>query len=157
MHIPANMGAVTIRDRGAVLRFNPVGLVEVYGQNPVVRRTGRALLAARLFVGFNVGSKPTWTVNTLAKRVLAIRKAQGRAAGASFVIQKGIWQEVGKPPVKEDSAQVIIINDEGLDRPQFTTDMIDLAEQLARGMKQDSIYLDIQNKGIVIDSLTVTP
>src|SRR4029077_457237 len=137
----------TFKPRGEVKEINPASKA-----NPVKRRTGDQLLAARFFVGLNVGDKPTHSFEDVIKAVTDIRKG-----AASFIAQRGVYAPHVGPRVEEDSVQILIFNDAGINREAFTDEMIILGEELAAKLKQEEIYLDIQNRGIVEDSFTVTP
>lgn len=163
MRIDAALGPTTIRSREGTVRFVPRGSIYEYGprRNPATRREGPSLLSARLFVGLNVGDEERWTVDDVADVVLAARRKQKRSASASFLLQRGIYQPRTKrgyaPAVEEKSVQILIFNDDELSRREFGNEMIKLAEVMARKLRQEVIYLDIQRRGVVVDSYTVKP
>lgn len=160
MIINAYLGPTTLDTRKGVVRFRPDGAIYEEGRvgenlrdNPARRRKGAQLLSARMFVGFNVGSTATWTIDDVIEVVKKVYKG-----GASFIAQQGIYAPVGgrrEPP--EGSAQVLIFNDAGVTRQSFTRRMIAVAERLAAELKQKEIYVDIQDSGVVVDALSVTP
>lgn len=157
--IHADLRTVVVAQRGA--RFKPFGSIETHGGrghgDMALPRTGNRLLAARFFVGFNVDGKPHWTQKDLIRMFTQMRQRQGRTAGATFMTQRGIWQPVGaKLTPDEKGAQVVVLNEDQLNKPQFIREMVDIGEELARRMKQGEIFLDIQKAGVVDKSFTVT-
>jgi hypothetical protein len=149
----AHLGQTRLcHSNGDYFTFKPRGSVKPYAQLWKWRRTVDQLLAARLVVGLNVGDKPTWSFEDVIKAVTDIRKG-----AASFIAQRGVYAPQVGPRVEEDSVQIIIFNDVGVNREAFTDEMIVLGEELAGKLKQEEIYLDIQNRGIVEDSFTVLP
>lgn len=161
-HYVAQLGPTTlVHDDGSSVRFVPKGKLRAIGEwaeeNPAKKRSGNALLAARFFVGFNVGNEPTYTIEDVVEFFAEIRNEQDRDAGASFLIQKGIYQPRGGSRTEEDSAQIIVFNDEGIDEEVFTDEMIVVAEKLAKKMKQEVVILEIQKRGVTVDAYTVTP
>jgi hypothetical protein len=157
----ANLEATTLHGAERSVRFKPVGKIQAHGdfsrENPATRRTGNKLIAARLFVGFNVDNRPVYTLEDVIDIFVRVREEQKRDAGASFLLQKGIYQPRGSARTEEDSAQIVVFNDEALPQEDFAQEMIELAEALAREMDQYEVYLDIQNKGITVESFTITP
>ena len=170
MRIDADMRPITIVERpGGPARFRPIGRIRVISSEAAkevprrwygdarTERKGARLLAARFLVGFNVDGKPRWTEDDLIELFVKIRQKQGRSAGATFIAQRGIWQPVGglRQP-DERGAQIVVLNDDGIDKVTFIEEMSAMGEELARRMKQDAIYLDIQNAGRVIRALVLT-
>jgi hypothetical protein len=150
----AHMGElVVVTCEGRRLRFKQKGTAKSYGAkpNPAIRREGPRLLAARFLVGFNVGGKPKWKLDDLIEVVTDYHKG-----GMSFVAQKGVWAPLDGPRDEEDSAQVIIMNDAGVDKTPFVDGMVTLGETIASRLQQSEVFLDIQERGIVTDSFTVT-
>jgi hypothetical protein len=154
MRLYADLRPIAIPEKG---RFKPVGPLREHGSSRVSgrqSRTGSQLLAARFLIGFNVNREPRWTESDLIQFFIAIREAQGRSAGATFFSQRGIWQPLGgaRDP-DEEGAQILILNEDGLDEEAFTDEMATLGEELARKMEQDVVLLDIQKRGVVVTSL----
>ena len=115
------------------------------------------MLAARLFVGFNVGSRPTWNVDQLVELVERVREDQGEKPDASFVAQRGIYtSSVDGETVTEDGAQVIVLD---LETPeaQFKEEMVQLAEVIARDFEQELVIVEFQKGGLVVQTFGVTP
>lgn len=113
--------------------------------------------AARLIVGFNVEGEAVYTLDDLVELVTAIRTEQGKP-DASFLAQKGVYQhrESGHVVV-EDSAQVLIVDVWGTSQKDFVAEMIQLAEHIAREMRQELVILDIQRNGLTQKVYGVKP
>jgi hypothetical protein len=142
--------------------FRPNGKLLVEGReaiaNPHTWDAKGPIWAARLFVGFNVGNKPRWNVDDLMKVVRRVRKKQKRKPDASFVAQKGIYtsSRTGKS-VEEKGAQVIILNTEGGTMRAFEAEILELAEEIARALKQEEVVVEIQKGGLVKKTFGVEP
>jgi hypothetical protein len=157
MQLHADLRPISIAGKG---RFKPEGRFRTHGSGELsgrTERTGTRLLTARFFVGFNVHGKPHWTEDDLIKFFIEIREKQGRSSGASFLTQRGIWQPLGgRREPDEQGAQIIVLNEDGLDEKTFVNEMAALGEELTRKMDQDAIFLDIQKSGQVIEAMTLT-
>jgi hypothetical protein len=163
MIVNAHLGEVTHKLRsGKTRRFRPTGEVylarsgrlasaEERRDNPVEKITGSGL-SARLFVGLSVGDAPTWTLENVVDAVWTFR-----AGGASFLIQKGIYQDAEGARVSEESVQVVILDFDSQTEEAFTQSMMKLAEHLREKFRQDSVVVEIQRKGVVTDVYSVTP
>ena len=143
--------------------FTPKGKEKLFGRNPADFQVyGVPQNAARLFVGFNVGSKATWNVDDLARLFRRFRSEQRNDAGkpipidSSFVIQKGFYTSNDGEVVYENSSQLIVLSIFGESEHKFAENMIELAGRLARELKQETIILEIQRKGIPIEVFGVT-
>jgi len=161
--IPAYLGeAVHVLNRGRY-RFKPTGEVMFYQasggaahaaegikSNPV-KRFGGGGLAARLFIGLNVGDTPTYSVDDIVDAVGKLFKGS-----VSFVAQKGIYVDENNYKTFEDSVQIIII-DSGSGEAAFKKAMVELGEELAARFQQKEIVLELQKKGIVDSVYGVTP
>lgn len=152
-HVNASLGPTTLHGAHGQKKFKPRGHLHEVGlqENPAVERTGAKLLSGRFFVGFNVGGEPRWSIDDVIDAVTSVR-----SGGASFLVQRGVYAPSSGPRVEEDSAQILIFNDEGLGRRDFTQAMINLGEDLANELEQDEVYLDIQNRGVTVSSYSVT-
>jgi hypothetical protein len=136
--------------------FRPQGGLKVVDEKGVLgslrgaKWTSTDTLAARIIVGFNVGDKPTWTVDDLIPLVRAVRIKQTGDPSASFIAQKGIYQhrDPAKGTVQENGAQVLIIDTVGLPEAQFEDQMIQLAEKITRQFQQETVILEIQRNGV---------
>jgi hypothetical protein len=121
---------------------------------------GPSTVSARLFVGFNVGKKPTWSIDDLVTLVRQTRQRQKRRPDASFVAQKGIYSHTkkGKRPVvvEEDGAQVLIINLPGESAAKFRANMVALAERIVKEFQQAEVVLELQRGGLVEETMGIT-
>ena len=101
-------------------------------------RKGRALHAARIFVGLMVGKTVKWTKADVGRIALRVRRAQGRISNASIISQDGIYEstEDGKA-IFEPSVQLLIMNEDEDKLRRFTRDMAELAKTLGRELHQE--------------------
>jgi hypothetical protein len=143
--------------------FRPNGKLTTVGDaalapNPTSWRAKSPMLAARLFVGFNVGSKPRWHVDDLIRIVKATRKKQGHPQDASFLLQKGVYtsRQSGKT-VTENGSQVVLLNIDGVSLKAFEAEMLALAEGVAEKLKQEEVIVEIQKGGIAVRTFGVVP
>jgi len=162
MRIDANIGTAHWLAPTHHGSFRPNGKLLVEGReaiaNPALWEGKGPVWAARLFVGFNVGKKPRWDVDDLVKVVKRVRKRQEQKPDASFVLQKGIYtsSKTGKT-VDEKGAQVIVLNTTGASQKAFEKQMVELAEEIARSLKQEEVILEIQRSGLVKKTVGVAP
>lgn len=117
--------------------------------------------SARLFVGFSIGDKAIWTMDDMIELVQEIRQRQQARPDASFVSQRGIYSHEDKSQgiVVEDGAQIIIVGDprDNVSEKQFRSEMIELAEEICREFRQESVMLEIQCNGMFKGMGRVTP
>ena len=114
--------------------------------------------AARLFVGFSVHDKPTYTLRDLIDLVRAIRTEQTGDPSASFIAQKGIYAHQQEDlVVEEDGAQVILLNVQGIPAKAFEAQMVDLATQIAEAMQQEEVIVEMQRGGVAQRTIGVGP
>lgn len=154
--------AVDMREfRHHQVRFVPKGPVIEVGStdhakhNPVERQPV-VPLTARLFVGLNVGSVPTWSVEDVIRITQRVRLEQKSAPDASFVLQRGLYTDKSENIVKEDSVQVVVFNF-GDAEDEFEQQMIGLAEALIHELQQEVIYVELQRNGVPYIVLKATP
>lgn len=149
-----NKASISFRPKGKLMLIGGDSLEE----NPERWAEEAPMWAARLFVGFNVGNRPVWTVDDLVKLVRSVRERQGRVADASFLIQKGIYtsQKTGEV-VEEDGAQVIILNLAGVPKNEFRKEVIELAEVIAQVFEQELVIAELQEAGISKETIGVVP
>lgn len=152
---PCNPGALTWQSPVGGCSFRPQGKLRVVDENGALAGLGKAkwtssdTLAARLIVGFNVGSVPTYSIDDLIPLVKAVRLQQTGVPDASFIMQKGIYSHHdGRGVVQEDSAQVLIIDMAGLGEQTFEDQMIELAEVIADKFQQETVIVEVQKNGI---------
>jgi hypothetical protein len=145
----------SFRPNGKLLVVGP----EVANANLAPRwSTSGGMWSARIFVGFNVGGKARWDIDDLIKVVKRVRKKQERSPDASFVAQKGIYTSTATgTTVEENGAQVIILNTAGAKAKDFVAEMLALAEEIARALKQEEVIMEIQRAGLVKKTYGVGP
>lgn len=140
-------------------RFRPQGHLRCYHEGAVpnpAKRLGAGGFSARVFVGLNVGQRKAFSVDDVVKIVWAVRKRQGRSGDASILAQRGIYEDRGGHRVVEQSVQIIVIDFSGQPKKAFTDEMVELAETLRKRMKQETVILEIQRKGVVTDVFSIT-
>lgn len=149
------------RSRG---RFIPDGHFVWYGRknNPEEWGDKGPIWAARLFVGLSIGHDSAWTENDVVRIVKQVRQKQVKRADASFVLQRGLYtQEVKgkKVVVDEQSVQIIILNLAFFKTSpkRFRTQMVALAEKLARDLEQKEVIIEIQRNGLYQETIGVGP
>ncbi len=149
-------GAGSFRPNG---KKHFVGNPSAFAHNASKRWGGASeTLAARIFVGFNVGGEPRWTLGHLIEIVQRVRRLQGHAPDSSFVAQKGIYtSRLSGETITEDGAQVILIDLEGLPLEQFEQEMMVLAGEIAGVLEQEEVILEIQRNGLSIRTFGVGP
>lgn len=165
MTIPANVGRHHWRspDGRTVGNFKPNGAVRSCGcghavQNPAAWESDEAPLAARIFVGFNVGPRTVWNIEDLIRLVRRVREAQGHKADASFLAQRGIYtSSVDGSVVEEPGAQVILLDLEGSSQKDFQGEMVSLAEIIATELEQEAVILELQKGGLTLRTFGVVP
>lgn len=140
-------------------RFQPKGPLKLYHEgaqpNPTTRLGGGGY-GARFFVGLNVGQKQRYTIDDIIKIVWRVRKKQKRSGDASILGQRGIYEGFDGKRVVEPSAQVIIIDTVGTPKKQFVAEMKELAEDLRQKLRQETVILEIQRRGVSTDVFSVT-
>jgi len=142
--------------------FRPNGARSGYGEegarlakNFTRWSSNEMILAARIFVGFNVGQEPVYTLEDLVEIVKNARWAQTGDPSSTFIAQRGVYRHEGGEVVEEDGAQVIILNTEEMPYKEFVDQMITLAEAIAERMKQEEVIVEIQRGGITQQVLGV--
>jgi hypothetical protein len=112
-------------------------------------------LAARLFVGLNVGAEQKWTEQNVIDVIARVRREQGASPNATILFQRGIYEDRNRNIVSEPSLQIIIfaMAEKG---PEFTGDMIKLAETLVKELEQEAVILEIQKRGVSEQTYWVT-
>jgi len=135
----------------------------------------------RIFVGFNVGDIPTWTVGHAAtvieysvqrwnRRNLGKEKFKPAETSASLILQEGIWDTT--PPenilkaekfvdrsamrnVREKSVQVLVLNTDG-ERPEdFDSRMLNLGGIFSVAFDQEAVYLYMEENGTTYRSVGI--
>lgn len=154
--------------RGSV-RFNPEGKLEWHGKRPksgVLKNPadvwGGPTFAARFFVGFNVGGQPRWELDDLVALVRATREGRGEPQDSTYIAQRGVFTHRDGKVVDEAGGQVIIFDqgeeqDESARMARFQEEMIAVGEEIARGLEQESVILEIQRNGVSLITMGVRP
>lgn len=162
--IPANTRAHHWKTPEGSGSFRPNGPKTLAGRrtkaNPELWSTDEPVYAARLFVGFNVGGAPQWSMDDLVTLVERLRRDQGRRPDSSFLAQRGIYTS-DRPDggtVTENGAQIVIINAPDPASPEiFQREMINLAEDIARELEQEAVVLEIQKDGMTQKTYGIGP
>jgi hypothetical protein len=140
-------------------RFKPKGKMIVVEEgampNPASRLGGGGF-SARIFVGLNVSTRKGYTVDDVVDLVWKVRKRQKRTADASILAQKGIYEDFKGRRIVEPSVQIIIIDLSGESKRTFIGEMKELAEELCTKLRQETVILEIQKRGVVTDVYSVT-
>lgn len=157
MKIRANCGTF----RCAKGSYHPTGKLREHGsahrQNPA-SILSKKTIAARVFVGLSVKNKPKWSANDVIKIVSAERKRQVGDPSASFLSQIGVYQHHDSGEiVREKSVQIVLIDTHGTSLPEFTKQVTELGELLAKKLKQESVIVDVQVNGVSRSVWWVTP
>lgn len=143
--------------------FRPNGPVIAHGplptsRNPEAWESDDPVLAARLFVGFNVGPRPVWTIDDLIPIVRRVRERQGHKADATFLVQKGIYTSMkDSSVVEEDGAQVIVLDLDGTPAKAFKDEMVELGETIATRLEQETVILELQKGGLTTSTIGIVP
>jgi hypothetical protein len=127
------------------------------GRNPVADRLAGGL-AARLFVGFNVGGTPTWTMDDLLPIIEQVRVRQTGDPNATFLFTRGLWRSERSGRIeREEGAQVVVLDERSRSESDFEAEMVELAEEVARRFRQEYVYVEMQKAGIPQVVLKVVP
>jgi len=119
--------------------------------------------SARIFVGFNVGLTPTYSLVDLIAVVKEVRKKQTGFPDSSFLAQNGIYTyqegEYKGQYSEERGGQAIVLNVDPAQVPheQFLKDMVELAEIIAAALQQEKVVLEIQLNGVVQKTYGISP
>jgi hypothetical protein len=154
---------------GRSLRFRPQGEILIVNAEGVgvastartqtnpLERIGSGGYASRIFVGLSVGDTPKYTIDDVVAETWRVRKEQERAADASFLAQRGLYDDLKTgDTVFETSVQIVIIDMIGQQKEAFVKEMTALAEDLRKKFEQQSVILEIQHRGISEDVYSVT-
>jgi hypothetical protein len=168
--LEANIGRFSWGHRGDIGWFSPNGKLYVHGEEerltPNVKNWSakKALYAARIIVGFNVGRKPRWTMDDVVRIVRRVRKQQVGDPASTFVLQRGIYthtetEDGERLTVDEKGAQIFLLNtpELGTSVTVFKKQMEDLAEILATDLRQEAVILEIQRGGRTLVTISMGP
>jgi hypothetical protein len=151
-------GPVNFSHNGRVVaRFRPTGALR---PNRELWSSSEPVQSARLFVGFNVGSEPMWSLGRVMELVKDIRAEQAERPDASFLYQRGYYthelDESGKDVlVEEDGAQIIVLNTFETAPKTFEQQMKQLADKLAYAMEQKEVIVEFQRGGRTYDTVSM--
>lgn len=167
MIYPCHMGATQHKIHGRSRRWRPTGPVAFHAdpaahaseaqKNPIEAIGDGENLAARFFVGLNVGKVTRWTPKDVADVVWRVRKAQGENGSTSIISQLGLYESDAGDKVEEPSVQVVVLDLSGAPRPKFFGEMTEVGETLARELHQETVILEMQKRGVVEAVYVVTP
>jgi hypothetical protein len=148
-------GSATLNeDLGKGRSFRPGKRTRVVYGRPkpnLVERYGGGGLAARLFVGMNIGRERAWTDEEVVEAVRTIREAQGAPPDASFLTQLGIYSEPGVGIIEEPSMQIVLIDTQGTEKDVWERQMKELGEKLRERFLQKEVIVELQERGVVTD------
>lgn len=165
--VHANLGETIHRVKSGTKRFRPVGqvyevdksgsLVPIGPRNNPIERLGGGGLSARIFLGLSVGDKPTYSIDDVVKGFVEIRKSQGASPDASILLQRGVYtQSADGKVVTENSVQILILDFEGRSKRAFTEEVNSIGVRLRERFKQESVIVEIQERGVVQDVYSIT-
>lgn len=126
--------------------------------NPPAWSSDEPLTAARIFVGFNVGARPVWTIEDAIRIVRRVRKEQVGVPDSTFLYQRGLYTHKSSgETVEEDGTQIIFLNlpDFGVTKADFERQALDLAETLATELDQEEVIVEIQRGGMTEKTIGV--
>jgi hypothetical protein len=111
----------------------------------------RPILGARLLVGFKVGPRAVWDVDTVAKIVGRLRADQGRAPDSTFIAQTGMYRHAdGTGTVLEKGVQVLILQTGApTTKAAFAKEIREVALHLRAILMQEAVLVEVQRNGIV--------
>jgi len=146
---------------GRVRTFTPEGPLHVVfsartrAKNPI-EKIGQGGYSARIFVGLKVGTKTKYNIDDVINVVYRVREGQGEPPDATILAQKGIYKDRKGRRIVEPSVQVIIIDFGGGSSEAFLLQMQALAEKLREDLEQETVILELQNRGVIEAVYTVT-
>lgn len=129
-----------------MLRKNPGSWKDSYKRFEHVKGATGDVFSARIIIGQNVGPKPIWTPDDIKAVIFSIyEKINPKDPGMTLVQGEGVFRGQ-RSLVSEKSSQISIINF-ALTREQFESVMFQLAHGAADALLQESVILDLQNRG----------
>lgn len=129
-----------------------------FAENPTGWSSRAPIYAARIFVGFNVGPRPRWTMSDVVQIVKRVRKGQVGSPDATFLYQRGLYtSKEDRSVVDEKGAQIIILNLSGATVKEFRAQMIELGEEIAEKLRQEEVIVEIQKGGVSKETIGITP
>jgi hypothetical protein len=159
-HIPIDLRSNRFfTKRGELLRYGNLA-------NPKAVDIEGDTEAARIFVGFNVGDKPTWTLEDLVDLVERTRASQrvdpnepeAVQPDATFYATRGLYtHKDGKHTVREEGGQVIILSIFGESVEHFQANIIAVAFAIVTQFRQAEVIVEFQLNGVKHRTVSVQP
>ena len=129
-----------------MLRKNPGNWHESRDRFRHVADVSGPLYSARIVIGQNVGPEPTWAPDDIKAVLFSIyEKINPKDPGMTLIQGEGIFRGQ-KGLVSEKSSQISILNFK-LTKDDFEDRMFQLAHGSADALLQESVVLDLQNRG----------
>jgi hypothetical protein len=113
-------------------------------------------LAARIFVGLNVGTETKYTIQDFMQQTLKVRRSQGKRADGSFLGQMGIYEDTKGRTIEEPSVQIVLLDLGGEEEKVWTREMLALGGHLRRKFHQETVIVEIQQQGIARAVYSIT-
>ena len=141
---------------GQVVIFTPRGRIHWFHRptssaSPFTDDAGTKQLVARFFVGLSIGDEKAWSIEDVRSIIIRVRGKQGRLPNSTIRAQSGTWaSEIGAKVIKEDSVEVVIMNERGDTRAKFIRDMRALGERLRIELRQEVVILKVEDGPIGI-------
>jgi hypothetical protein len=145
--------------------FFPNGSLQLHGEasyldNPRIWTGDPTVYSARIIVGLKRRGRPQVKLDEIVRHVRKVRTHQVGDPSSTFLTQRGLYkhEESGKV-VDEPGVQVILLNvpPAKVRVPLFRTHVAELAESLARTFQQESVIVEIQRNGIVVQTYGMGP
>lgn len=97
-------------------------------------------------------------MDDVVKIVRSIRTKQSGDPSSTFVAQRGIYKHSDSDMVvDEPGAQIILIDSHGTKMREWRHEMMELAEDIAKKLQQESVVLEIQKNGQSVETIGVGP
>lgn len=158
--IPCNIGHFGFRTRRTCGEFKPTHPVSHHPERnrAVGWSTKGGLYSGLLLVGLESPSGKKFTVRDVERIVERVRVKQSGDPSSSFISQRGLYKhKKGGEIVHESSVRVILLHLTDETKAQFRRNVVKLAEEIARVLKQEEVIVEFQNRGISEEVLGVTP
>ena len=153
MRINADLGKRHYRNGGGFLPHR--GSVTAYNHNPR-EKWDVADRAALILVGLaDETGKTVWSEGAVVETVKDMRLDQIGDAGASFILQRGLYTHAPKKgsereTVDETSVRAIILNTDTEREPnkEFEENILNIAQELANDLRQETVIVEFQKRGV---------
>jgi hypothetical protein len=127
------------------------------GAREDVTRLGSGTLAARIFIGLNIGGEEAIDTEEIIDFIIEWRTEHGDNPSMSVLTQRGVYQNARGEVIQEPSLQIVILEFGDLAKNEFANEMTALGEALAEAFEQDEVIVEIQKRGVVRDVFSTTP